>query len=451
MFRFDRPPRMRARRPALRRAVLLLLSSSLLLGVMALPPLPARADELQDAKNQKRALERKIAEQRALVASLDARQAALRSQIREATGELRGVTTDLASTRRRIAGLRVEVDKVTDRYEVLVAELQALDADLLTLEAQETAKKDELRIRVDALGERIRESYEAERATPLEMLLAGRSFTDMLEQMSYQLDVAEQDRILAQRIVQDRATLAALRETVEATRDQTIVLRQQTEAQKRELDARVAALRRAEQALKKLERQIKHQIAAQRARHAELARDEAKLRRAMATAKAAQRKLAAKIDQIVREQARQGNIPSEYNGSLRWPMPGVVSQQFGCTGFSWEPPAAGCPGGFHWGIDIVAAYGTPIRASGAGRVVYVGWNYADGADPAWIAIIAHSGRLETWYAHLQSRYAPGVRSGSSVRAGQIIGYEGNTGRSTGAHLHWAVRLDGNFVNPRLFL
>lgn len=450
MFRLLRSSRFSVRLPPLRRAGLLVLSATVLVGVIAVPPPAVRADELQDAKNQKRALERKIAEQRALVASLDETQAALRAQIREATGELRGVTADLASTRRRIAGLRIEVDKVTDRYEVLVAELAALDAELLTLEAQEDAKKDELRLRVDALGQRIRESYEATRSTPLEMFLAGRSFTDMLEQMSYQLDVAEQDQILAQRIVEDRATLATLRETVVATRDQTIVLRQQTEAQGRELDAKVDALGRAERALKRLERQIKRQIAAQRDRHAELARDEAKLRRAMATAKAAQRKLAARIDDLVREQARQGNIPSEYNGSLRWPMPGAVSQQFGCTGFSWEPPAAGCPGGFHSGIDIVAAYGTPIRASGAGRVVYVGWNYADGADPAWIVIIAHSGRLETWYAHLQSRYAPGVRSGSSVRAGQVIGYEGNTGRSTGAHLHWAVRLDGEFVNPRLF-
>jgi murein DD-endopeptidase MepM/ murein hydrolase activator NlpD len=45
----------------------------------------------------------------------------------------------------------------------------------------------------------------------------------------------------------------------------------------------------------------------------------------------------------------------------------------------------------------------------------------------------------------------GIRAGSQVRAGQIIGYEGNTGRSTGAHLHWAVMYNGSFANPRLFL
>jgi murein DD-endopeptidase MepM/ murein hydrolase activator NlpD len=80
--------------------------------------------------------------------------------------------------------------------------------------------------------------------------------------------------------------------------------------------------------------------------------------------------------------------------------------------------------------------------------VYVGWNYADGADPAFIVIIAHSSGLSTWYAHLQARYP--VRAGQVVRKGQVIGYEGNTGHSTGAHLHWMVEFNGDFVNPRLF-
>ena len=51
----------------------------------------------------------------------------------------------------------------------------------------------------------------------------------------------------------------------------------------------------------------------------------------------------------------------------------------------------------------------------------------------------------------EAAYPGGIRAGSRVKPGQVIGYEGNTGHSTGAHLHWAVRFKGNFVNPRLFL
>ena len=129
-------------------------------------------------------------------------------------------------------------------------------------------------------------------------------------------------------------------------------------------------------------------------------------------------------------------------------MAGSVTQNYGCTGFSWEPPVGSCAH-FHQGIDIVAAEGTPVRASGSGTVVYCGWNYADGADPAWIVIIAHSEGLQTWYAHMEPRYP--VHAGDHVSRGQVIGYEGNTGHSTGAHLHWATWFNGDFANPRLFL
>ncbi len=126
--------------------------------------------------------------------------------------------------------------------------------------------------------------------------------------------------------------------------------------------------------------------------------------RITAKAKAA---LARQISDLVAQEYAQGNIPSQYNGTLKWPMVGQVTQDYGCTGFSWEPPLGSCAH-FHQGIDIVAPNGTPVKSSGSGTVVYCGWNYADGADPAWIVIIAHSQSLETWYAHLQPS-CPGWR------------------------------------------
>ena len=66
-------------------------------------------------------------------------------------------------------------------------------------------------------------------------------------------------------------------------------------------------------------------------------------------------------------------------------------------------------------------------------------------------LIVHSSNRIAWYAHLQPRLPPGVAQGLPVKAGQVVGYEGNTGRSTGAHLHWSVQLDNQFVNPRLFV
>ena len=207
--------------------------------------------------------------------------------------------------------------------------------------------------------------------------------------MSYYIDVGEQDKALANEISQDQATLAALHQTTEDTRSQTDDLRQQTAAQKRALDKSLRELNAAKAALKQLEKRAAAALASQKRTYAAIERNKAAAKAALAKAAAAQKKLKDQIAALIRKQLQGGNIPSEYNGTLTWPMSGDVTQNFGCTGFSWEPPYGSCPH-FHQGIDIVAPYGTPVKASGDGTVVYIGWNYADGADPAWIVIIAHS-------------------------------------------------------------
>jgi murein DD-endopeptidase MepM/ murein hydrolase activator NlpD len=435
----------------LRRLPLLLILVPIVAGLFAAPAAsPVQGDELGDARNQAKALQQKIAAQKALIAQINSAQADLRSTIASTTQELHGITADLVAMRKKVALLKDRIANVQAAYEGLLAELASLNADLTRIEGEEATKKEELRVRKDQLATRIRESYQSEQTSVLESLLSGASFTSMLEQMSYQLDIAEQDKALAQRIVSDRETLATLHQSVTATRDQTVVLRQATEAQKRELDARMAELKVAQARLRQLEKETKRALAVQKAAYAKLARDRANLRRALAEAAAARRRLQKRINDIIAEQFQHGNIPSQFNGTLSWPMPGTISQDYGCTGVPFEPPLGNCA---HWhnGIDIVNQCGTPIRSSAAGTIAYIGWNYADGPDPAWIVVVAHSQNLQTWYAHMSPTFPGGIHAGSFVRAGQIVGHEASTGHSTGCHLHWMVEYNGDFVNPRLFV
>jgi murein DD-endopeptidase MepM/ murein hydrolase activator NlpD len=418
----------------------------LVAGPVATPP-TVRGDQLADAQAQQKALQRKIAEQKQLIASLDRSQTALQGQIAQTRGELSGITENLTATRRRVSSIKDDIDAIKTSYQSLVDQLADLDAQLLDIEAQEAQKKAELGEHRSQLAERIRTAYDAQRTSMLETLLSGASFTDMLTEMSSQLDAATQDQALARQVAEDQATLLSLHDTVVAARADTDYIRQQTAVQKSKLDQRLADLRQTQAQLRKLEAAAKAALAGEQADYAQMAADAAHMRRTLAAAAAAKKRLQRKIDRLIAAQYNQGNIPSEYNGTLRWPMPGTITQEFGCTGFSWEPPYGSCAH-YHNGIDIVNRYGTPVRAAGDGRVVYVGWNYADGADPAWIVIIAHSSALSTWYAHLEARYP--VRAGDVVHKGQVIGYEGNTGHSTGAHLHWMVELNGTFVNPKLF-
>jgi murein DD-endopeptidase MepM/ murein hydrolase activator NlpD len=97
----------------------------------------------------------------------------------------------------------------------------------------------------------------------------------------------------------------------------------------------------------------------------------------------------------------------------------------------------------HQGVDYAAPKGTPVKASGDGKVSFVG---AKGGYGNAI-ILEHGGAVSTLYAHL-SRFANGVRSGTRVKQGDVIGFVGSTGTATASHLHYEYRINGVHKNPR---
>jgi murein DD-endopeptidase MepM/ murein hydrolase activator NlpD len=96
----------------------------------------------------------------------------------------------------------------------------------------------------------------------------------------------------------------------------------------------------------------------------------------------------------------------------------------------------------HRGVDYSAPTGTPIKATGDGRVAFAGRKGGYGKT----VVIRHGGRYETLYAHM-SRYARGMKRGRRVRQGDVIGYVGRTGLATGPHLHYEFRVAGKFRDP----
>lgn len=442
------PPTRRRRH----RTLFALLFIPLLSGMLAAPVANGGGDELSDARARQKQLEQQIKEQKAEVAQLNRVQGQLSVEISRTRVQLGAINADLSAVRASIATMVKQIADVRAKYEALVAELGKLDAQLVELVAEENAKREELRDRKALLADRLRAAYDTDRVTLLETFLSGGSFTDVLIEVGYQLDVGAQDRALAERVAQDQETLAALQVTVGATRDQTNLLRQETAVQKKALDRKLVALKEAQRELRILEAATAKALAEQKRAYARLAANKSELQAAIRRASRAQSQLSVRIRALIRAQQQRGNIPSQYNGTLSWPLVGNVTQDFGCTGFSWEQPAPGCPTGFHRGIDIARADGAPVRAAGAGVVVFVGYNPYDLPGPqAWIVIIAHSGGLQTWYAHMQPVQPSGIVQGASVRKGDVIGYQGSTGRSTGSHLHWAVMSNNEWVNPRLYL
>ena len=139
--------------------------------------------------------------------------------------------------------MQTKIDVIQADYDQLVAQVKSLDALLVVVQAREVAKKAELAERKAMLAERVRSAYDTDRTSLLESFLSGGTFTDLLAEMSYFIDVGEQDKALAEQIALDQATLASLHQTTEDTRTRTNDLRQETAAQKRVLDASLAPSR----------------------------------------------------------------------------------------------------------------------------------------------------------------------------------------------------------------
>ena len=126
---------------------------------------------------------------------------------------------------------------------------------------------------------------------------------------------------------------------------------------------------------------------------------------------------------------------------LRYPLSGEVSMS---SPFGYRPdPFLGRPA-LHPGVDLVQAYGSEIKATALGRVIHAGpmGGYGNAVD------IDHGNGIVTRYGHMAEVLAA---EGQTVKAGDTIGRIGSTGRSTGPHLHYEVRVDGEPVDPERFL
>ncbi len=163
------------------------------------------------------------------------------------------------------------------------------------------------------------------------------------------------------------------------------------------------------------------------------------------------------IDQLyaLRNEAMNGQVSRALEGGLTpgfagdwtqfadapslWPIEGRVTSSFG----ERQDPF-NSEGAFHAGIDIAAPYGTPVRATADGDVATAGWGTGYGRE----IMIDHGHEVSTLYAHLSSIT---VIAGQHVTRGEVIGYVGQSGRSTGPHLHYEVRVHSVPVNPHKYL
>jgi len=334
-----------------------------------------------------------------------------------------------------IQGYTERIDVLEGDISVLQARQIRIETDLANKRAELARVQDELRrerIRLARLRERLAEAraalsdrlvelYKADEPDVVTVILESDGFADLLERAEFMQRVSQQDARIIERVRVAKNEAVAAEKRLDAL-----------EAKLRRIAAEVA--RRHEEVVRIKDTLVQRQQGLQDVR--------SDRSQALVSTRADRRELEGHLASLEKEQAKvqarlAGNVAAgpvrQGSGTFIWPINGAFTSPFGMR---W--------GRLHAGVDLAAPEGTPIRAADSGRVVLLGWTGGYGN----YTCIAHGGSLSTCYAH-QSRY--GTSMGASVGQGQVIGYVGNTGNSTGAHLHFEVRINGTPVDPMGYL
>jgi murein DD-endopeptidase MepM/ murein hydrolase activator NlpD len=363
---------------------------------------PAGADQHVDV------LESRIAAARAQAAELAGEIDSLTSQIRDLEAQEGDVALRLAALDSDLALHKRRLDKINALFNLQTEQLRFLKRQHATA--------------VSRLNSRVVQLYEEGDHSALEVVLGARSLSDALDQIDYMDAVAKQDRQIVVQVGEARVEMRS-------ARARTAKMRERVAAA-----TRVIAFRRQQAAaLRKRLRAGKHSLAAARDQRQHALADTRESEREWVAEANALRQASAEVASAIHSAPSSSTSSSPSSSGLIWPVAGPITSPYGMR---W--------GSLHPGIDIGAGTGTPIKAAAGGRVIVAGYSGGYGN----LTVIDHGNGIATAYAHQSSLAAS---AGQQVGQGQVIGYVGSTGFSTGPHLHFEVRANGSPVDPLGYL
>jgi murein DD-endopeptidase MepM/ murein hydrolase activator NlpD len=430
---------------------------------------PARAaDPLSEAKQQQSQLRETLSQQRAKLAQLKATSARLADKLDVAKAELAQVTAQYEHVKTLLGQVRDEVAQIKVQLEDMRARIATLDAQLVQVADDIATQTNELRSRESLLQDHLRAAYEQSQTSLLEILISADSLDDASTQVSWMLDMSAQDQQLADEIRGLREQLQTKQETLREGRAELADAREAAQEQQSLLEDRQAELdatskelarlqaaadqkRREQEAALNAALEAKGNVEAQIAANEKAAKQTDALVARLQAEAAARQKAIEEAKRRAAEEARKKAQQTSARG-FRWPEAGPrVTQEWGPTSFVLEPGytynGTYYPH-FHTGLDMASGCGAPILAAGTGVVAASGqpsWPF----DTAYGVIIDHGAGVMTLYWHMQPQVI--VHPGQAVMIGQVIGYEGSTGNSTGCHVHFGVNANGVWQNPRAYL
>ncbi|HAX18199.1 MAG TPA: hypothetical protein DCY00_06360 [Actinobacteria bacterium] len=353
-------------------------------------------DQLEQIKKEKEETKKKIED--------------AKKKEQEYLSQVNNVEDQLLSSLDQLNDLNTSLSDVKSNIDKTAIDLAVKENELLEINKELDAKSEILNNRVAAI-------YKNGNTNILDVIFKAQSFTELLSKLKLMNLLADQDAVIIEEIKDKKnATLSVQQSIMELQKKQN--------EQKSNLEKLVTQAEQKKTEISGILDEKKNLLSSAKADKNALIAMEAQL-----TAKETE-------IQRVLESLRYGSAPS---GRLQWPTAGRLISGFGNRR---HPIFGGIR--FHSGVDLAAPSGTPIVAADGGEVLQASYSGGYG----YSILIYHGGGFATFYAHMSS-FAVG--QGQMVKRGQVIGYVGTTGWTTGPHLHFEVRINGVAQNPLGYL
>lgn len=356
--------------------------------------------------------------------------ASLTEQLAESNQKQAAAQYQIDMTQNTIAGIETEIGKANEEMNRINGVIDKINSEIAALEANIAKTQAELNIaeakrqeQEEAMNERVRTMYMYGNSSMLEFLFTSSDFADFVTKVDMSRYIIESDKETLNALAETKKLIDEKKAKIEADRLQTV-------AKKTEQETALA-----------------QQVEVKAQKDSLLAQNQAIVAEAQAVV-AAEAANAANIESQVRAMMAAASGGSTTNGSTTF-VPSNGTYQWPCAGYypSADDDFFGTRlhpiwGDYrtHYGVDLPAPSGTPILAMGNGSVMSAGWNGGYGN----CVIVDLGNGVQAMYAHMSS-FA--VSAGQTVNKGDVVGYVGSTGDSTGAHLHFGVLSGGSFVDP----
>ncbi len=377
-------------------------------GITACWTMPLQAESISELQNKQSSVKESITKKQSELTNNTAKK-------NDTLNKLKSINDNINSTEEKIASFSTQISD------------QETSIEETNKKIAETESK--LQQSKQALNDRVVSIYKDGKMNYLEVLFQAKDFSDFLTKFEYLSYITKSDKALIDSVKETKALLDSQKASLEQQLQNLSALKSQEESVKKLLVAQQSQQQTIYKDLESNEEALRANIAAMQAASESIASQIMELQAAAAAASAASQSAVFNSQTVV------------YSGTGGWPAPAshVITSPYGARAY----PLSGIYD-FHLGLDIGAGYGTPVVSHKPGTVIIADYHWSYGN----YVVVDHGNGISTLYAHM-SAISTGV--GQHVEQGQQLGLVGSTGSSTGAHLHFEVRINGSTVNPAPYL